>query len=152
MYRFFVMLAVAVLAPRSAIAEDRDWAFIQSVGGLAAGAPVLTQDGVVLPIRADVSGLQSITTKPTILNSAEICQSVRSTVAENSIYLTIATGFARRNRSSQCPAAILGKVRPGRYTLFYRGPDGAALRLSEIVIAGRLMNRDCSCSGNLTVL
>ena len=49
--------------------DQKDWKFIQDIGGMSVGNPYKNSDGIVLPINCDVSGLRTITRKPTILNS-----------------------------------------------------------------------------------
>lgn len=60
---------MAVLASCAAAAEPRDWAFIQSVGGIALGTPYRGAPGVMLPVRVNVSGTERITTEPRALHS-----------------------------------------------------------------------------------
>lgn len=46
---------------------------MQSVGGLRIDAPVVEADGsTYLPLLCDVSGLQTITVKPTAMNSSQV--------------------------------------------------------------------------------
>lgn len=68
----FLLLATSMSMP--AFADSESWSFVQSVGGIAVETPTLLTWGWVLPVRADVSGLQAVTTKPTTLNSALVCE------------------------------------------------------------------------------
>ena len=116
-------------------AEPRDWEFVQAVGGMAIDAPVLESGSWTLPVRADVSGLTAITNKPTALNSALICRSVKVTVEEQMIYLTIETDLTKEGGSPRCPPARLGRQQPGEYTVMYRGPNRHIVTLGDITIA-----------------
>ncbi|MEZ5491903.1 MAG: hypothetical protein R3F50_16545 [Gammaproteobacteria bacterium] len=54
-------------------AEAIDWEFIQSVGGVRLGDPY-SKDGLRwVPVLADVSGSQTITTVPTLSNTGLVC-------------------------------------------------------------------------------
>ena len=66
-----VSVVVTLLASYSCnmFAEPQSWSFVESVGGIAVDPPVRADHTWVLPVRSDVSGLKSITTKPTIINS-----------------------------------------------------------------------------------
>lgn len=112
-----------------AFAEDRSWAFVTAVGGLEVGAPVQAGNKWQLPVRADVSGLQTITVKPTAINSGLVCKSVQAKVKGQDIFLILETTLAHGNAASVCPAASLGRPAAGRYNLWYgtSRADGVAL-------------------------
>jgi len=57
-------LTFAAFLVAGCTSERRDWVFVQSVGGIAVGNPHRTPSGVMLPVFVDVSGLRTITTKP----------------------------------------------------------------------------------------
>ncbi len=128
-------LLVATLLPMLAQAQPETWEFMRSVGGLAIGQPQRQEQGWVLPVRADLSGLQASSETPHALNSALACERIDAVVARSGIFLTVISGLAGPGRSSRCPAASLGAVGAGRYAVFYRGGDAAAqVRLGEIDI------------------
>lgn len=92
-----------------------------------------------MPVRADVSGLQRVTTKPTTLNSALICERTEFNVEGRNIYITVVTAPAHStpalpyaNNSSRCPYIMLGEMLPGKYSVFYRGPGEAPVDLGEV--------------------
>lgn len=118
----------------SAIAEPRAWSFVQTVGGVAIGIPVKNENGWLLPVRSDVSGLQTITVKPTTLNSGLACQRTEAIVEGKSIYLTIITGVASSGSSSLCPAASLGQLSAGKYSVLYRGLKEQPIPVDEVTI------------------
>ena len=99
-----------------------NWAFIQQVGGIKIKKPLLTEDGLYLPIFCNVSGLDSITVRPTILNSGLICANSEVSVSENKIYITIVTGLIHFNKGyRKSRAAYIGnELRSGHYFVYYK--------------------------------
>src|SRR6266446_44725 len=116
--------------------SSRDWQFVQSVGGLALGTPQRDHHGhVLLPIRCDVSGTQTITVGPTGINSALVCEPPSVHVSSSTVFLTIRTTIASsRNSDARCPAADLGALSAGLYSVIYRSPDGRQHPLGSIQI------------------
>jgi len=111
-----------------------DWAFVQSVGGIAVGTPRRDDRGHVwLPIRCDVSGLETITTRPTTTNSGNVCVPPRVRVRSSTVYLTVRTSLpSKRYPTSRCPDADLGELPAGRYAVVYDSPDGSEHPLGSI--------------------
>ena len=132
----FTLIPLAALAVSAccSFSEPRTWLFVQSVGGVEVGVPLETETGWTLPVRSDVSGVQTVTVKPTMLNSGLSCQSTEATIEDNAIFLTILTGVAGGNRSPVCPAASLGRLRAGKYPVFYRGPNEKPVAIGEVSI------------------
>lgn len=102
---------------------------VESLGGLELGKPqgVLHKGepgDVLLPIRFDVSGTQTITHKPTRLESGLACAPPLVSVRGQSIRLTLRTCLATQGRTSQCPVVNLGRLREGGYVVYYVDPDG----------------------------
>jgi hypothetical protein len=89
----------------------------------------------MLPIHADVSGLQAISVKPTTLNSVMACSRTRAEVVGNDIYVTIATSLLGEGDSSRCPDAKLGAVPEGEYNVFYGSVRSDAVRLAGVRVA-----------------
>jgi hypothetical protein len=121
----------------SASPELRDWTFVRSVGGLRYGTPVRQADGqVLLPLEADVSGLQSFTERPTTLNSGIVCKGWRSTIHGREIRITLDAGIAGiEGKNARCPSAVsLGKLEPGHFTLVYGNRDQTTHDLGAIDI------------------
>ena len=134
MTRSHLLLTALLLTSCGTVAESRNWEFVQSVGGIAVEQPTKSTDGWLLPVQADVSGLRAITVTPTLLNSALSCKSVRASIEGQVIYITVVTGVAGRDRTSICPPANLQEIRPGAYSVLYRGPNGKVVQLSKIVV------------------
>ena len=100
--------------------EIASWEFIQKVGGIKIETPLETEEGFYLPIVCNVSGLDSVTIKPTNLNSALSCLKTNSTINGNIIHLKIVTGIAiSENFDCRCKAVSLGDLKPGSYTVYY---------------------------------
>lgn len=100
--------------------ETVDWAFIQKVGGIKTETPLETEDGFYLPVKCNVSGLDSVTIKPTTLNSALSCLKIKSTVNGNTIHLRVIAGFAVIKKSDcNCKAVLVGDLEPGNYIVYY---------------------------------
>jgi hypothetical protein len=118
--------------------SSRDWEFIQSVGGIAVGSPWRDDGGYVfLPIDCDVSGLRAITVKPTLINSALVCEAPRVRVRERSVFILICTSLPSGRHDSQCPDGELGKLSPGTYDAFYGSPGDFEHPLGSIDVPAR---------------
>ena len=133
MNRLLVIIALCAgcgLAP-----EERSWEFVSSVGGIAVDPPQATPRGLTLPVRADVSGLQAISTKPTTLNSIMACSLTRAKVEGREIMVTISTSLLREGGSSQCPPAKLGKLAAGRYAVLYGSTRSDAKPIGMVDVA-----------------
>jgi hypothetical protein len=131
MRRLGLCVLVAAL-PGYVLAGAESWGFVQSVGGIAVGMPSHRVEGWVLPVRADVSGLEAITANPNTLNSALICEETRAAVEGLNIYVTITSALARPNNSPRCPPVALGEMSRGQYSVFYRGPGEPPVRIGEV--------------------
>ncbi len=116
-------------------AEQRPWSFVTAVGGIQVGTPVQTNGKWSLPIRADVSGLQAITNKPTTMNSALVCEAVKAQVKGNDIFLIIETGVAHGTATSSCPDANLGQLANGSYNVWYGTSQAKGVSLGSVRVA-----------------
>jgi len=134
MLKLVMALSVLSLSACSIFAEPRSWNFVQAVGGLSIGTPFHIEGGWVLPVHGDVTGLQTITVKPTTLNSGLACKKTAAEVVGNEIYLTIITSLAGKDSGALCPPAFLGQLHSGKYAVFYRGPNELAIKLGEVSI------------------
>jgi len=124
-------IALALFAC-SAFADQRSWLFVQSVGGIEVGAPQQSETGWVLPVRVDVSGLRTITVKPTTLNSGLSCERIEATIEGNAIFLTIHTSVAGGGRSSACPSPRIGRLHAGTYSVFYRSSNEKPVAIGKV--------------------
>jgi hypothetical protein len=128
----FLFAAVLVT---SCVAERRDWAFVQSVGGLALGEPYRTASGVMLPVSVDVSGLRAITTEPTNMNSALTVRKVAARREGHTILLTLITTLVGDDYPSpKARDVALGMLEPGRYSVVYANPDDGRVPVGEVMV------------------
>lgn len=126
-----VMLVAASCSSRVTFAQARDWAFVQSVGGLAVEQPFRQDGRWFLPVRCDVSGIQAVTAKPSVLNSGIGCSTV-ARVEGRAILLRVET---RLVSPAKCPPVDLGASLNGRYTVFYASSPKERVKISEVNIA-----------------
>lgn len=100
--------------------ETENWDFIQKVGGIKTETPLETENGFYLPVKCNVSGLDSVTIKPTTLNSALSCLRIKSTVNGYTIQLKVIAGLAVTKKSDcNCQTVRIGDLEPGNYIVYY---------------------------------
>ena len=115
--------------------RGQSWEMIQSVGGLRVDNPVTHADGTVsLPVVCNVSGLDTITVKPTMLNSALVVRKIAVRCRQDRIQIQVVTCVADNTHASVSTGASLGRMKPGPYLVEYLNPDGTTVRLREIEI------------------
>ena len=130
----FIALAIRQSYGSSIFSTSRDWQFVQSVGGLAVGTPHRDdRKHVILPIRCDVSGTQTVTIHPTTLYSGLACDLPTVHVRSTNIFITVCTVLPGK-RDARCPPADLGKLAGGDYSVFYLSPDGKREPLGSIQV------------------
>ncbi len=128
------MFSIFAVSACSIFYDPQPWSFVQSVGGISIGKPFRNENDWVLPVDGDVSGLHTITVKPTAINSGIACRKTAAKIYENKIYLTIITYLGGKGRFAQCPPAFLGKLHEGKYDVFYSGPDESLVFIGEVSI------------------
>lgn len=115
--------------------SSRDWTFIQTVGGIKIEKPLETEDGFYLPVICNVSGQDSVTVKPTGMNSALFCLKTKTTIKENKIYLTVITGYALFEKlDCKCKAVRIGKLKTGNYKVFYQDNESGENEIGKFTI------------------
>lgn len=115
--------------------SSRDWNFIQTVGGIKIEDPLETEDGFYLPIICNVSGEDSITLKPTGINSALFCLKTKTKIEGNKIYLTVITGYSIFDElKSKCKAVRIGKLKKGKYLVYYKDKSSDKQQIGEFTI------------------
>jgi len=128
------LASLMCILPLAVCSEPKSWSFMQSVGGIAIGEALERKGAWFLPVQANVAGLESITVKPVMLNSALICESVSARIVGESIFLTVNAGLLRDGYTRRCPEASLGTPKAGEYRVFYGHGEGEAAPLGRIVI------------------
>lgn len=117
------------------LGEERDWEFIQSVGGIAIGEPILEKNNWFLPVKCNVAGLKEITVKPTMLNSGLDWADTEVRIKGDVIYLSIETALVGMGgKSSDCGPAKLGEIKSGKYSVMYLSPDKSTNLIGEVEI------------------
>lgn len=117
------------------LGEERDWGFIQSVGGISIGKPVHEKKNWLLPVRCNVAGLREVTAKPTLLNSGLVWADTEARIKGGVIYLTIETALVGMGgETSDCGPARLGNIQPGKYKVRYLSPNKSSNEIGEVQI------------------
>ncbi len=126
--------ALCMLLASCSTPEPRNWAFVQAVGGVRVGPPLISEvGGWALRVVADVSGTRMVTVKPTTLNSGLACDAA-AVVEGQSILVTISTVPAGGSRMASCSFVLLGELPSGRYPVFYKGPGEPPVPLGQVEI------------------
>ena len=108
---------------------------IQSVGGLRVGNPVKQIDGTIfLPVICNVSGLDTITVKPTMLNSAFVVKKIAAKYRKDRILIQVVTCVVDNKHVSATKGIGLGKPKKGSYQVEYLNPDGSTVLLKTVDI------------------
>ena len=115
------LVLIGWLVFNSLTRKSADWNFIQNVGGIKTEKPIDTQDGYYLPVICNVSGWDSITVKPKVVNSALFCLKTKVSINENRIYLTVIKGIpVFGDFSCKSKAVKIGKLKDGSYKIYYK--------------------------------
>ena len=108
---------------------------IQSVGGLRVENPVTQSDGTIfLPVICNVSGLDTITVKPTMLNSALVIKKITAKCKGDRILIQIVTCVVDNKHVSSTKGVDLGKPKKGLYQVEYLNPDRSTVSLRTIEV------------------
>lgn len=114
------LLPLLVIASCSAYTDElKSWSFVQSVGGIAIYTPYKEKGTYYLPIKVDVSGIQEITRRPTILNSALMCSRTGYLLIGNEIRISIYTSVANKAAGKNCKSIPLPGIQNGKYAVYY---------------------------------
>jgi len=110
------------------------WAFMQSVGGIRIEHPQkLDEFTWLLPVTCDVSGLNTVAQKPTIMQSGlvvtELLHKTSSRDIRISVVVNVPLGTAR---DSRCPSITLSEVSGGDYRVLYLEPNQATHDLGTV--------------------
>ena len=108
---------------------------IQSVGGLRVDDPMVQTDGTVfLPVLCNVSGLETITVKPTMINSALVVRKIATQCRKDRIHLQVVTCVVDNKHTSVTKGVDLGVLTKGTYQVEYLNPDGTTVNVRKIEI------------------
>jgi hypothetical protein len=116
--------------------QTASWEFMQSVGGISIGQAQKRDDSTwVLPVACDVSGLQTITHKPTVMHSGVVVTRVLQRISGRDIGISVVVNTPLgAARSSECPPITLSAVSPGRYQVLYLEPDKTPHALGTVTL------------------
>jgi hypothetical protein len=98
------------------------WDFIQSVGGIRVGNPEKKGDNSwALPVVCDVSGLTTVTQKPTTMNSALVVTKMLYKVSGKEIRISVVVNTPlSSSRTSRCSEIAMGTTSAGEYKVLYQ--------------------------------
>ena len=117
--KLFLLALLFIASCSASTAELQSWSFVQSVGGIAIYEPYKEQDIYYLPIKVDASGLQEITHKPTMLNSALMCSRTGHLIIGNEVHISIYTSVINDTASTNCKSVPLLGIKEGKYSVYY---------------------------------
>ena len=102
-----------------------DWAFMQSVGGIRVEeAKKKGSSRWVLPVVCDVSGLTTVTHKPTTLNSGLVVTRVLHQVSGNEIHISVVLNtMLNTSHTSRCMEIVVSDISAGEYKILYEEPN-----------------------------
>ena len=115
-------------------AKHADWNFIQDVGGLEVSEPeYISGEGWYLPVRCDVSGLQSITAKPKLVNSGLAVKEVKARVKDNRIQIWVVYCLVSNDSPSCISKGVFIKdIKEGSYKVEYLNNDGSVVPIRGV--------------------
>jgi hypothetical protein len=109
------------------------WEFIQSAGGIRIEPPH-RQNGSswMLPVICDLSGLKTITTRPSAMHSGVVVTKVLFEIVDHEINIVaVAAVPLGTGQTSACPPIAIKDVDGGEYRVQYRdGPEKHGIGLA----------------------
>jgi len=133
-----ILLSTASFAGLTSLltSEHRDWNFVQSVGGIAVADPIIKGNKTIwLPIICNVSGLENITVKPTMVNSALVVRKLEYKVENDKILIYLETSLIDdQNKDVKTKGVLLENIKPGVYRVEYLNPDKSSHFIREIKV------------------
>lgn len=132
----FMIIAFALFVVFNNISKKTaDWEFIQKVGGIKTETPLETEDGFYLPVICNVSGKDSVTIRPTQINSALVCKKIIANVIDNKIFLTVILGAVKLNKDNCCCKSVnIGDLRTGDYYIYYKDNSSTKHKIGQFTL------------------
>ena len=119
-------------------ATHRDYDFIQETGGMIIKMPYLLKEGWYLPVKANVSGASDVTHRATKQHANIAVKEVvarQDKVEPNRLYIFIKTSWPSDEYPSPVSQGVmLGKLKPGLYTVEYYNKDASTVDLGSFEI------------------
>lgn len=115
--------------------DAQDWDFIQKTGGLRISNPIEKDEKTVLPVEYDVSGLTTVTQKPTLINSGMTVRKIELKRNGSQIIIRVVTQVAEKGTyAGPIHYADLDGLPQGKYRVYYGTAGDAGKNLGEIEI------------------
>ena len=100
--------------------ETRGWQFIQQTGGMRVGAPIEKDGKRMLPINYDVTGLTTVTCKPTIMNSGLAVRRIQAVGRDGKIVVRVDTQVVEKTSpSGPSYFSDISGIPRGSYDVYY---------------------------------
>lgn len=130
----FVLVAILASSVQAGLIgvltrKHQSWAFIESVGGMKVHVM-----GRELVVHCDVSGTQTVTKKPTLVNSGIGVRKTKCLQLDHLLRLSVITSALEEGMISTCSSIDLSAYRPGRYVVEYLDPDGSNHPVGQILL------------------
>jgi hypothetical protein len=112
-----------------------DWGFVQKTGGIRISNPIKKDGKTVLPVEYDVSGLTTVTRKPTLMNSGLTVRKICLKRDGAQIIVRVVTQVAEKGtHAGHVQYADLDDFPPGKFRVYYETTGDAEKNLGEIEI------------------
>lgn len=115
--------------------EGRDWQFVQQTGGMRLGEPIEKGGKKMLPVEYDVSGLTTVTRKPTTMNSGLAVRKIKAKTQGNQLVLRIFTQLVEKSSVTGAHHFVdLTGIPAGSYDVYYETAGDKEKLLGRIEI------------------
>ena len=112
---------------------EHDWAFVQKTGGMRIQTPIPNGAYWMLPVEYDISGLTTVTTTPTQVNSGMVVRKIDIDVIGTDLILkVISQAREKGKRSGLVHFVTLPKLGSGVYDVYYGSRGDAQKYLGKI--------------------
>ena len=134
-----VLLLMAATAHAGVVgwltSDARDWDFVRKTGGIRISQPVLIDGKRLLPVEYDVSGLTTVTEKPTLMNSGLAVRKIEIRQDGAQIVIRVVTQAVEKGAlTGPGHYADLTGIPAGSYRVYYENAGDAAKDLGTIEI------------------
>jgi hypothetical protein len=115
--------------------KGRDWQFVQQTGGMRIGDPIDRYGKKVLPVEYDVSGLTTVTCKPTTMNSGLAVRKIKAKKKDKQIVLRVFTQLVEKSSINGSHHFVdLTGIPAGSYEVYYETAGAKEKLLGQIEI------------------
>ena len=115
--------------------QHRDWEFVQRTGGIRIEDARVVEGKKVLPVEYDVSGLSTVTRKPTTMNSGLAVRKIIVSKRNGNLVIKVVTQVVEnKNVTGRIHFVDLSAIPPGKYEVFYDVTGDPEKRLGQIEI------------------